>query len=100
MAKRFDKDNYAKNLPDAFAKNPESNNYKILEIEHTAQVDMLKTLHEIYECLNLEKATGKTLDRYGDRVGQIRGAATDEQYRTMIKARMLRNLTNGSYKSV
>lgn len=96
----FKKDNYAKNLPDAFRKDTDSNNYKILENERIAVEEHLNDLYGIYEIINLDNAYGKTLDRYGERVGQPRGLATDEQYILMIKAKIMRALGNGTYPSV
>lgn len=96
----FNKDNYAKNLPDSFAKEADSNNYKILETERAAVEEHLADLYGIYEIINIDNAYGKTLDRYGERVGQPRGLATDEQYILMIKAKIMRALGNGTYSSV
>lgn len=96
----FNKDNYAKNLPDSFAKEADSNNYKILETERAAVEEDLADLYGIYEIINIDNAYGKTLDRYGERVGQPRGLATDEQYILMIKAKIMRALGNGTYSSV
>lgn len=96
----FNKDNYAKNLPDSFAKDNKSNNYKILENERLAIEEHLNDLYEVYEIINLDNAKDGTLDRYGERVGQPRGLANDEQYILMIKAKIMRALGNGTYSSV
>lgn len=96
----FNKDNYAKNLPDSFQKNTDSNNYKILENERLSVEEHLTDLYCVYEVLNIDNAYGKTLDRYGERVGQPRGLATDSQYILMIKAKIMRALGNGTYPSV
>lgn len=96
----FDKDNYAKNLPDSFVKDKDSNNYKILENERYVVEEHLNDLYGIYEILNIDNAYGKTLDIYGERVGQPRGLATDSQYILMIKAKIMRSLGNGTYPSV
>lgn len=90
----------AKNLTDAFLKPSESNNYKILEIERGQIEAYIDDLHDIYSMLNIDVAYGATLDRYGERVGLPRGDATDEQYRVMIKAKIMRSLGNGTYPSV
>lgn len=96
----FNKVNHAKNLPDTYRKDVDSNNYKILEIERSA-VEVLNTmLSEIYGILDLDTATGATLDLYGEKIGQKRGSATDAQYRIMLKAKAARNLVNGSYQSI
>lgn len=96
----FKNDNLVKNLPDSFAKGNESNNYKILENERLSVEEHLSDLYEIYEILELDNARNKTLDRYGERVGQQRGPATDEQYIFMIKAKIMMALGNGTYESV
>lgn len=96
----FDKYNLAKNLPDSFRKDNESNNYKILENERLSIEEHLSDLYGIYEILELDNAHDKTLDRYGERVGQPRGLATDAQYILMIKAKIMRALGNGTYPSV
>lgn len=100
MVTQFNLDLPAKNLPDAYSKAPDSNNAKILEIEKSA-VDVLREAAEaIYESLDIDKAYGKTLDLYGDMIGQLRGAATDEQLLILIKNRIIRNLANGDHTSV
>lgn len=89
-----------KNLPDVYRKDPDSNNYKFFQIESEAVERTRATLEEIRNILFFENATGKTLDLYGERVGQPRGQAKDDKYLVMIKAKILRNLSNGSYPSV
>lgn len=96
----FNNDNLVKNLPDAFCKDKDSNNYRILENERLSIEDHLSDLYDIYELVYLDNAYGKTLDRYGERVGQPRGLATDEQYILMIKAKIMRALGNGTYPSI
>lgn len=93
-------DNLAKNLPDAYNKSTISNNFKILELERTANNDLRSILVEIENSLDIENATGATLDLYGKEFGQARGKANDEQFRVMIKAKIIRSFSNGSYKSV
>ena len=87
------------NLPDVFCKSKESNNFKLLELERLTLEEYRKTLQELFDMIKLENATGKTLDLYGETVGQARGRATDEQYILMIKAKLMQNLSNGSYQS-
>lgn len=96
----FNKLNHAKNLPDAYRKDKDSNNYKILEVERDAVSQLNAMLNQIYEITDLENATGKTLDLYGEKIGQDRGKATDEQYRVLIRAKAVRNLVNGSYQTI
>lgn len=93
-------ENLVKNLPDAFKKTTDSNNYKILEIERISCETLRERLRDIEEILNIDNAKGKTLDLYGERVKQYRGIATDDKYILMIKAKIMRNLTNGTYESI
>lgn len=93
-------DNLARNLPDCYKKDPASNNYKILEIERAADNDLRTTLEEIASILDIDNASGATLDMYGKKYGQPRGQADDAQYRIMIKSKVVRNSCNGSYKDV
>lgn len=97
---QFHFDNLAKNLPDAYKKDSKSNNFKILEIERRANNGMRQTLEDIEQIFDIDKATGATLDLYGKRFGQPRGKATDAQYKMMIKSKIVRGLSSGSYKDI
>lgn len=100
MITRFNRDNHVKNLPDAYLKTPESNNAKLLAIEKEA-VDLLRAdTRAIYDSIDLELATGATLDMYGEMLGQDRGTATDEQYRALLKSRIIRNLSGADHDSI
>ena len=96
----FHFDNLAKNLPDAYKKDIASNNYKILEIERLANNETRATLEEIVAIFDIDNATGAVLDMYGKRFGQARGKATDDQYRLMIKSKIVRSSSSGSYKDI
>lgn len=99
MITRFN-DKLVKNLPDAYRKDDGSNNAKILAIEHDASSVLRETVQAIDESLDINKAYGKTLDLYGEMLGQRRGAATDEQYRVLLKNKIQRNFTNADMNSV
>lgn len=96
----FNDENHVKNLPDAYAKTNDSNNYKILETERQTLKTIREIIKDVDDCLDLDKAYGKTLDYYGEKVGQVRGVATDEQYRVMIRSKITQNLSDGTHKSV
>lgn len=96
----FITDNHVMNLPDIFFKSKESNNFKLLELERLTVEEYRQTLRQLFDMIDLDNAKGKTLDMYGETVGQSRGRATDEQYILMIKAKLMQNLSNGSYPSV
>ena len=96
----FCTENHVKNLPDVFCKSKESNNFKLLELERLTVEEYRQTLQELFDIIDLDNAKGKTLDMYGESVGQPRGRTTDEQYVLMIKAKLMQNLSNGSYPSI
>lgn len=96
----FHFDNLAKNLPEVYKKDESSNNFKILEIERLANEDLRQTLESISAALNIDNAKGAVLDMYGARYGQARGKATDAQYIAMIKSKVVRSLSSGSYKDI
>mgnify|MGYP003305311374 CR=1 FL=1 len=98
--KHYNAENHAKNLPDVYKKTPNSNNYKILEIGRLSKLNLRSDLKDIDDILSLDNATGKTLDLYGERLGQKRGKASDAQYLIMLKAKIMRNMSNGSYNSI
>ena len=109
MQAEFNK-NLVKNLPDAYKKTKDSNNFKILEVERVACDDLRHGLRQIFNAyaetpeeegiLNINNAKGKTLDLYGARVGQMRGVAEDEKYLLMIKAKIMRNTSNGNHEDI
>lgn len=100
MITHFNREDYAKNLPDAYRKDTDSNNSKILRIEKSALDALREAVSAIYDSLDLEKAAGETLDLYGEMVGQLRGKSVDSQYRMLIKTQIVRNLANGDYNGI
>ena len=97
---KFDRLNLSNNLPDTYRKDVDSNNYKILAIERDSVGKIDDTLAQITKILDIDTAEGAVLDLYGEEIGQVRGAATDAQYRIMLKAKATRNLSNGTYQSI
>lgn len=91
---------YEKNLPDYYAKNKDSNNYKLLEINRLAINDLRSDITAVFDTLDMDKAHGGVLDMYGEMLKQPRGKATDTQYRYMLRARIERNLSSGDYESI
>ena len=100
MITHFNHERLEKNLPDAYRKDRDSNNAKILEVEKRTLDQIRESISAIYESLDLNNAYGKTLDLFGEMVGQRRGKATDEQYRILIKSKMARNNANADYNSI
>jgi len=87
-------------LPDSYAKDINSNNYKLLNINEQAIADVKTDAQAIFDALDVLKATGRTLELYGEMVGQKRGALNDVQYRYMILTRIGINVAQGNYSTV
>lgn len=100
MITRFYRENLAQNLPDAYSKGKQSNNAKILTAEKSASDNLRKSISEMEEVLDIDKAYGKTLDLYGGMLGQFRGSTSDEQYRVLIRNKIFRNCSNADYNSI
>lgn len=98
--KSFDKERPVNNLPDYYEKSKSSNNYKLLEIEKVSVDTLDNDIKDLLEMLEIDNAVGKTLDMYGEMVNQQRGLATDDQYRFMIRSKIMQNLSTGDYGSV
>lgn len=100
MIAHFNRDNLVKNLPDTYRKTPDSNNAKLFEVEKSVTDLLREDISAIYDSLDIDLATGATLDLYGEMLGQERGAATDEQFRALLKSRIIRNLSGADHDSV
>ena len=61
------------NLPDAFRKSEDSNNYKLLHINEKSKASIVKTFKDLFELLDIDKASGTHLDMYGKMFGVNRG---------------------------
>lgn len=80
----FNFDEFAKNLPDAFRKDKESNNYKLLQVEKHIYNLIDAMLQSIYNILDIDNATGAVLDAYGERLNVKR--TTDEHLRALLES--------------
>ena len=91
-------DEPVKNLPDAFAKHKDSNNYKIIQIHKESVDKQLKVLQNMSDSFDIDKAYGATLDLwYGEKFILKRGLMNDEQYRICLKGKQMQNATDGSF---
>ncbi len=90
---------YISKLPDAYSKHATSNNYRILQINQRALAELYADIEDVFNVLDLEQATGKTLDLYGDMLDQPRGKSNDIQYRALILAKIARNFLKGDYEN-
>ncbi|WP_416730313.1 hypothetical protein [Fictibacillus sp. JL2B1089] len=87
-------------LPDLFMKKSDSNVGKIILL-FSEQIDTLNvTFSKVESWRDIDLAEGSTLDLIGENLGQRRGQATDEIMRVLIKARIARNSSDGTFNSV
>lgn len=96
----FNYENFEKNLPDAFRKDKDSNNYKLLLVDKHILDKIHLMLESIYGILDIDNATGETLDLYGTRLNLRRGTLTDAQYLIRLKAKIAQSFSDGSRDSV
>ncbi len=96
--RRVNYDEPIKNLPDAFEKDKDSNNYKLLQIQKKSSDKILQVLQDMLDAFNIDNAYGATLDLwFGEKFGLKRGQMSDEQYRIRLKGKQMQNTTDGSF---
>ena len=93
-------ENLINRFPDAYCKLPNSNNEKLLKLLSVPLTQIRKTIRAVYDSNDIFKATGKTLDYYGDIYNVQRGRLNDTQYRYMILSAIARNNVGGDYESI
>lgn len=90
---------YMEALPDSYKKTTASNNYKLLYLEWLLMSGLWTDIQAVQDTVDIYKATGKTLDYYGQMYNQPRGSMTDEQYRVIIMQKVARYWAGGDYNS-
>lgn len=91
---------WLKRLTDRYVKSEKSNIGKLLKIVNDQIAELKSTFERIDEWRDVEKARGKALDDVGSNVGQVRGVATDEVYRILIRSKIARNISTGTINSI
>ena len=87
-------------LPDSYAKDKGSNNYKLFQCI-APEFDLLqKTFEELERSLDIEYAYGQTLDKLGRNVNQTRGTTNDVTLRTLIKAKISADMSEGTINTL
>ena len=61
---------------------------------------MRQAIWEVEQSRDIDKAYGKTLDKFGENVGQFRLDEDDELYRQLIKVRIIANLSLGNIPTI
>lgn len=82
-------------MPRHFAREEDSNNYKLLKIIAENGVENLAIMQTILKYWDVDQAEGVGLDRLGKDEGISRGGWDDEEYRKMIKIQCILNLSEG-----
>lgn len=83
-------------LVDYFDKRPTSNISKLLAIFSEETQAIRDTNNLVRQWRSIDNAEGKTLDLIGENIKQLRGSANDERYRIFLKAKIARNLSDGT----
>lgn len=91
---------FIERLTSNFNAKPGSNIHALLTVaaDHIQENEDL--LDQMGNWRDIDQAEGKTLDRIGGNVQQVRGQAPDEVYRVLIKSKIKRNLSNGSINTL
>jgi hypothetical protein len=87
-------------LSDAFVKSENSNLGKIFSLLDDEINQLKDTFTRIEEWRDLNNAQGKNLDLIGNDVGQKRGKTTDAVYRSLIKSKIARDRSDGTFNKV
>lgn len=87
-------------LPDNFNKDKNSINGKLHQIFIEQLQEVKDVLTDIKMCRDMDNAIGKTLDRIGNNVLELRDAEDDELYRTFIKTKIIANLSKGNIETI
>lgn len=92
--------NKIKRLPDSYQKAEGSQNWKLMQLNSEAVEEIRQAAAMVFDMVDINKASGRTLDFYGEMVGQKRGLLDDKQYRYMIFTRIGRNIVTSDYESL
>ena len=85
----------AEHLTDNYKKDESSNNFKLLDLSHREQQEIMHTLRMIEAWRDMDNAEGFTLDKIGKNVLELRQGRSDKEYRKAIKIKIRGNLSAG-----
>lgn len=88
-------------LPDNYSRRDQVNNEGLHRIVYSEMEELFEVFNAIKFFRNLDNAYGKTLDYIGTNVQQLRDInQDDEQYRLMIKTKIIANLSQGDIETI
>lgn len=87
-------------LTDAYAKDKNSNNYKLFSI-FGPELDEISAMFEaMKQALDIDLAFGVTLDKIASNVNQVRGNTTDAVLRILIKAKIAADQSDATIRAI
>ena len=87
-------------ITDNYNKEDGSNVHKFWQLVAEALQEDEQLYFDMLDSLDVDKARGLSLDRIGQKVGQTRGALTDDVYLVMVKSKIKRTLSDGSLDTI
>ena len=86
----------AAHLTHNYRRDEESNNWKLLDLDHREHMEIYETLRLIEAWRDMDAAEGHTLDKIGKNVLVLREGRDDESFRKAIKIKIRGNLSAGT----
>jgi len=83
-------------LTSNYRKDKNSNNFKLLDLDHQEQLQIYKTLRLIEAWRDVDNAEGFTLDKIGKNVLELRNGRDNVSFRKAIKLKIRGNLSAGT----
>lgn len=83
-----------------YRKDQESNVYRLMLLIERELLEMKSVYDKIDLYRDIDRATGKTLDRIGENIGEPRGGKIDQVYRLFIKSRVTANRSPGDVETL
>lgn len=96
----FNYEDFVENLPDAFYKKKDGNNYKLMLVEKHIYDRINEMFQSIFDILEIDNAKGSVLDMYGERLNLKRGTWDDTQYLIQLKSKIAQSMSDGSRNSI
>ena len=94
-------DDPIENLPDAFAKDKDSNNYKLLMLSVQSSDMQEAIFRKMFNSLDIDSAGGSNIDHiFGERIRLKRGGSNDLQYIMRLKAKIMQNTSDSSFPKI
>lgn len=87
-------------LTNAFNKTEKSNSSRIFVIADQHITEVSDSLKEVELWRDIDNAEGTTLDLIGDNYNQARGLTDDSTYRVLIRGKVSRDLSDGTFNSI